>query len=109
VYKWERHLAANIIAQAVDFYSQNKSYIQKLCDAMSAHAVLPDVPPALCYEVHSIRADATNSAAVHSAKAHVLKLISLFVYEGTEAFTHRLTIAVPDIISTIVYGFSNRH
>ena len=30
------------------------------------------------YEVHSIRADATNSAAVHSAKAHVLELMSFY-------------------------------
>ena len=80
VYRWERILGANIMAQARSFYSQHHAYLKSVIEALSNPQAEAgeDTQMLLSYEVHSIRADATNSAAVHSAKAHVLELMSFY-------------------------------
>jgi hypothetical protein len=60
------------MSQAAQFYSARRRFIELLLGTTGVSG--------LSYEVHGIRADATNAAAVHSAKAHVLEVLSSFAY-----------------------------
>eukprot|EP00969_Alexandrium_andersonii_P353734 15440574-Alexandrium_andersonii.AAC.1 len=79
IYRWELALAANIVCQARSFYSMHAHFMSdvfSLCrvsagGSSGSSAVGPLL--GISWEIHTLRGDATNSAAIHSCKAHVLE------------------------------------
>lgn len=72
IYRWEKLLAANIVVEAHSFYQTHRRHLD---------LVVPDVPLCLArvhsWEIHAVRGDATNSAAIHSYKAHVTEVLGI--------------------------------
>ena len=69
VSRWQRILTAAILLVSHRYYSEHYAHLTSLDE--------PDKPNFLTYEMHSLRADATNHMMLKS-KAHVCEITSIF-------------------------------
>ena len=98
VYKYERVLASCVVILARQWFEYNYGCISALNLHLSnGKWVLPEVQRFLSDEVIQITADATNTPAAQSSKAHVCQVQSLFGPPGAiDKISNKLVVQADD-------------
>ena len=79
VYKWERVFASCIILLSRAWFNYHYTAVTTLQDNLNSGTwQLPDEQRLLTYELIQVVADATNTPAAQSSKAHVMQLKAVF-------------------------------
>ena len=84
---WENLVATMLLLDSRAWYQAQYAYLKEFWSARARQLAAAPTPPkpALTWEVHTIRGDATNSSVVESSKAHVCEVMSLFGHQQIEA------------------------
>eukprot|EP00969_Alexandrium_andersonii_P211132 9324959-Alexandrium_andersonii.AAC.1 len=67
VARWERLVATNVVVSSQLWYQSHYYWIHRFCTQLASNTVASSSARRLSFEVHTIRADATNSAATRHA------------------------------------------